>query len=151
MRKGLKALACLLMGMSTVVVSVCPAQAQNKPDPKVVKDCEAVNETYDRATYYLYLQAPLSKNRDLAGVEIGNKQLDMSSILIDCAQIDMKTWKSMKNDYVSVIKSANVELRKIITKYKFLPMINLTCVKNGEIKKIESTNPKCPKGYKKLY
>jgi hypothetical protein len=78
---------------------VSPAHSQNKPDPKVIKDCETVNATYDRATYYLYLQAPLSKNRDLARVEIGNKQLDMSSILIDCGQVDMKTWKSMKNEY----------------------------------------------------
>jgi len=73
MRKGLKALACFLIGISMAVVSVSPAQAQNKPDPKVMKDCEAVNATYDSATYYLYLQAPLSKNRDLARVEISNK------------------------------------------------------------------------------
>ena len=139
------------MGACLVIVSVSPANAQNKPDPKVMKDCEAVNEKYDTASYYLFLNAPLSKNRDLARVEIDDKQLNMPSILIDCDKIDMKTWKSMKNDYVSVIKNANAELRKIITKYKFLPMINLTCVKNGKITKIESTNPKCPKGYKKLY
>ena len=151
MRKSLKALACLLMGASLVVVSGSPAQAQTKADPKVMKDCEAVNEKYDTASYYLFLQAPLSKNRDLARVEIATKQLDMSSVLIDCDKIDMKTWKSMKNDYVSVIKSANAELRKIITKYELSPMISLTCAKNGKITKIESTNPKCPKGYKKLY
>ncbi len=151
MRKGLKALACFLIGISMAVVSVSPAQAQNKPDPKVMKDCEAVNATYDSATYFLYRQAPLSKNRDLARVEISNKQLDMTSVLIDCEQIDMKTWKSMKNDYISAIKSANAELKRIITKYKFLPTVNLTCIKNGKITKVESTNPKCPKGYKELY
>jgi hypothetical protein len=151
MRKGLKELACFLIGISMAVVSVSPAQAQNKPDPKVMKDCEAVNATYDSATYYLYLQAPLSKNRDLARVEISNKQLDMASVLIECGKIDVKTWKSMKNDYVSAIKSTNTELKKIIRKYKFLPTVRLTCMKNGKITKIESTNPKCPKGYKELY
>lgn len=151
MRKGLEVLARLLMGASLVVVSVSPAHAQNKPDPKVMKDCEAVNETFDNASFFLYLDAPLSKNRDLARLEIGKKELAPSQVLIDCDKIDMKTWKAMKNDYVSVIKNANAELRKIIDKYKLLPMINLTCVKNGKITKIESTNPKCPKGYKKLY
>ena len=151
MSKRLQALACLLMGASIVAIPVSPAQAQNKPDPKVMKDCEAVNATYDSATYFLYRQAPLSKNRDLARVEISNKQLDMTSVLIDCEQIDMKTWKSMKNDYVSAIKSANAELKRIITKYKFLPIVNLTCIKNGKITKVESTSPKCPKGFKELY
>ena len=151
MRKGLKALACLLMGISLVAMSVNLAHAQTKTDPKVWKDCEAVNGTFDSATYFLYLKAPLSKNRDLARVEISDKGLDMSSILIDCDKIDSKAWKSMKNDYIAVIKSANTELKKIITKYKFLPTVKLTCVKNGKITKIESTNPKCPKGYKELY
>lgn len=151
MRKGLKALACLLLGVSISALSVSPAQAQNKPDPKVLKDCEAVNATYDSATYYLYLHAPLSKNRDLARYEISDKQLDMTSVLIDCEKIDMKTWKSMKNDYVTAIKNANIELKKIIAKNKLSPTVNLTCIKNGKITKIESTNPKCPNGYKELY
>jgi len=75
----------------------------------------------------------------------------MASVLIECGKIDVKTWKSMKNDYVSAIKSTNTELKKIIRKYKFLPTVRLTCMKNGKITKIESTNPKCPKGYKELY
>ena len=151
MRKGLKALVCLLVGASLMVVSVSPAHAQNKPDPKVMKDCEAVNETYDNASFMLYLQMPLSHNRDAVGQEFANQKLDPSSVLIECDKIDMKSWKSMKKDYILAIKSANLAMKKIVTKYKISPLINLTCVKNGKITKIESTNPKCPKGYKKLY
>ena len=151
MRKGPKALAFLLMGISIVLVSVSPAQAQNKPDPKVMKDCEAVNATYDNDSFSLYLHMPLSPNRDAAGREFSNQKLDPSSVLIDCDKIDMNAWKSMKKDYVSAIKSANKAMKKIVNKYKLAPMVNLTCVKNGKIAKIESTNPKCPKGYKELY
>ena len=139
------------MGLSIVVVSVSPAQAQNKPDPKVMKDCEAVNETFDNTSFFLSFNAPLSKNRDLATQEIGKKQLTPSQVLIDCDKIDMKTWKAMKKDYISAIKSANAELKRIVTQNKLLPTVNLTCIKNGKITKIESTNPKCPKGYKELY
>ena len=151
MRKSLNVLACLSMVIPIVVVSASPAQAQNKPDQKVMKECEAVNETYDSASYFLYLKAPLSKNRDLARVEISDKQLNMSSVLIDCGKLDMKTWKSMKNDYIAVIKNSNAELRKIVKKYNFLPMVTLTCVRKGKITNIESTNPQCPKGFKELY
>ena len=150
-KKGLKALAGPLTALALVAISVSPALAQTKPDPKVMKDCEAVNESFDNASFFLYLDAPLSKNRDLATQEIGKKQLTPSQVLIDCDKIDMKTWKSMKSDYIAVIKSANMELKKIITKYKLLPTVKLTCVKNGQITKFESTNPKCPKGYKELY
>ena len=45
-----------------VAFSVSPAQAQTKPGPKVMKDCEVVNATYDSVRYFLYRQAPLSKN-----------------------------------------------------------------------------------------
>ncbi len=151
MRKSLKALASILTVLSIVVISANPAQAQNKPDPKVMKDCEAVNETFDNASFFLYLKAPLSKNRDLARVEIDKKQVAPSQILIDCDKIDIKTWKAMKQDYVSAIKSANTEWKRIVSKYKLLPIVTLTCIKNGKITKIESTNPKCPKGYKELY
>ena len=151
MRKSIKVITSILMGLSIVVVSVSPAQAQNKPDPKVMKDCEAVNETFDNTSFFLYLNAPLSKNRDLATQEIGKKQLTPSQVLIDCDKIDMKTWKAMKKDYISAIKSANAELKRIVTQNKLLPTVNLTCIKNGKITKIESTNPKCPKGYKELY
>ena len=151
MKKGPKALTGPLMALALLAISVSPALAQTKPDLKVMKDCEAVNETYDSASYFLYLKAPLSRNRDLARVEIADKQIDMSSVLVDCDKLDMKTWKSMKNDYIAVIKRANMELKKIISKYKLLPTVKLTCVKNGKITKFESTNPKCPKGYKELY
>ena len=50
------------MKISMAAVSVSPAEAQTKPDPKVVKGCEAVNATYDSATYFLYRKAPLCKN-----------------------------------------------------------------------------------------
>lgn len=151
MRKSLKALASILTGLSIAFVSVSPAQAQNKPDPKVMRDCEAVNETFDNASFFLYLKAPLSKNRDSARLEIDKKQIAPSQILIDCDKIDMKTWKAMKKDYISAIKSANAELKRIVTQNKLLPTVNLTCIKNGKITKIESINPKCPKGYKELY
>ena len=151
MRKSIKVITSILMGLSIVVVSVSPAQAQNKPDPKVMKDCEAVNETFDNTSFFLSFNAPLSKNRDLATQEIGKKQLTPSQVLIDCDKIDMKTWKAMKKDYISAIKSANAELKRIVTQNKLLPTVNLTCIKNGKITKIESTNPKCPKGYKELY
>jgi len=151
MRQDLKAFVCLLVGMSMAVVSVSAAQAQNKPDPKVMKDCEAVNETFDYPSFFLYMKAPLSKNRDLARVEIDQEQLAPSQILIDCGKIDFKTWKAMKQGYISEIKSANAGWKRIVTKYKLLPTVTLTCGKNGKIAKIESTSPKCPKGYKELY
>ena len=151
MRKVPKGSVCLLIGISIVVASVSTAQAQNKSDPKVMKDCEAVNETYDNASFFLYLDAPLSRNRDLARVEIDKEQLTPGQVLIDCDKIDMKTWKAMKKDYISAIKSANTELKSIVTKYKFLPTVTLTCEKKGKITKVESTSPKCPKGYKELY
>ena len=151
MRKVPKGYICLLIGISIVIVSVSTAQAQNKSDLKVMKDCEAINETYDNASFFLYLKAPLSKNRDLARVEIDKEQLTPGQVLIDCDKIDMKTWKAMKKDYISAIKSANAELKRIVTQNKLLPTVNLTCIKNGKITKIESTNPKCPKGYKELY
>jgi hypothetical protein len=151
MRKGLKALAFLLIGTSVVVVPLSAAQAQNKPDPKVLKDCEAVNETFDNASYFIYLKAPLSKNRDLARQEIEKKQVTPSLVLIDCGRIDLKTWKAMKRDYISAIKSANNELKRIVTQNKLLPTVSLTCIKNGKITKVVTTNPKCPKGYKELY
>jgi hypothetical protein len=151
MKKYLELLAILLMGISMVATPLNPAHGQDRPDPKVWKDCEAVNQTYDSSTYYLYLKAPMSENRDLARVEISNKQLDMSSVLVDCERLDMKTWKSMKNDYISAIKSANLELRKIVARNNLLPIVKLTCIKNGKIAKIESINPKCPQGYKELY
>ena len=137
--------------VSLSLTSALPAQAQNKPDPKVLKECESVNKGYDMASFWLWKSAPVSKNRDLAMAEIEKKGLGPGVLLIDCNKIDSKAWKSMKNDYIAVIKSANAELTKIITKYKFLPTVKLTCVKNGKITKIESTDPKCPKGYKKLY
>lgn len=139
------------MAISILGTSLSSAHAQNKPDPKVIKDCEAVNETYDSATYFQYLKAPLSKNRDQARLEIDKKQLQMSSILVDCGELDMKTWQSMKNDYLKVIKNANSELKKIVDKYKLAPLVNLTCVKNGKLVKLQEVNPKCPKGYKELY
>jgi hypothetical protein len=151
MRKVPKGFVCLLIGISIVDVSVSTAQAQNKPDSKVMKDCEAVNETFDNASFSLYLIAPLSKNRDLARVEIGEKQLTPAQVLIDCGKIDMKTWKDMKQDYISAIKNANTGLKRIVAKYKLLPIVTLTCEKKGKITKVESTNPKCPKGYKELY
>ena len=111
MRKVPKGFICLLIGISIVIVSVSTAQAQNKSDLKVMKDCEAINETYDNASFFLYLKAPLSKNRDLARVEIDKEQLTPGQVLIDCDKIDMKTWKAMKKDYISAIKSANTELK----------------------------------------
>ena len=137
--------------ISLSLTTALPAQAQNKPDPKVLKECESVNKGYDMASFWLWKSAPVSKNRDLAMGEIEKKGLGPGVLLIDCNKIDPKAWKSMKNDYSGIIKSANAELKKIITKYKFLPTVKLTCVKNGKITKIESTNPKCPKGYKELY
>lgn len=151
MSNYLKIIVSTLLGMSTVFFSVSPTQAQNKPDAKVLKDCEEINQTYDYASYSLYMKAPLSRNRDLARQEIEKKLVAPSAVLIDCGKIDQKTWKMMKNDYISEIILANAELKRIVTQYKLLPLVNLTCLKNGKIKKIQSTNPKCPKGYKELY
>jgi hypothetical protein len=139
----------LVITLSTVPLNA--AYSKNKPDPKVIKDCEIVNESFDNKSYFLFLSAPLSKNRDLARLEIDKKELAPSLVLIECDKVDMKTWMSIKSDYISVIKKANIELKKIVSKYKFLPMITLTCVKNGKITKVESTNPKCPTGFKELY
>ena len=50
-----------------------------------------------------------------------------------------------------VIKKANLELKRIVKKYKLSKTIILTCMKNGQIKNVESTSPTCPKGFKELY
>jgi hypothetical protein len=58
MKKCLGSLAILLMGILIVAMPLNPVYDQTRPDPKVWKDCEAVNHTYDSSTYYLYLKAP---------------------------------------------------------------------------------------------
>lgn len=151
MNNYLKIFVSILLGISTLYFSVIPTQAQNRPDAKVMKECEEINQIYDYASYSLYMKAPLSRNRDLARQEIEKKLVAPSAVLIDCGKIDQKTWTMMKYDYISEIKSANADLKRIVTQYKLLPLVNLTCLKNGKIKKVQSTSPKCPKGYKELY
>ena len=148
MRKGLKALACLLMGISIVAASVSPAQAQEKIDRKVEKDCEAVRNTYDYVSAGLITGMPYNPEATKEMVDVNAT----TQILIkNCEKLDAKTWKSIKQDHIKVIKKANLELKRIVKKYKLSKTIVLTCMKNGQIKTVESINPACPKGFKELY
>ena len=151
MKKSLKALLSLFIGLSIVTMSVGPAHAQNKPDQKVVKECEAINETYDGISYGLIIGLPLDKkNRDIAQREVYEGKAS-PEILIECGALDSKTWKSIKADYSKVVKSANNTIKMIIEKYNLIPDKTITCMKSGLKKEVTSSNPKCPKGYKKLY
>lgn len=137
--------------VSLSLTSALPAHAENKPDPKVAKECEAINETYDGMAYGLILRLPLgAKNRDIAQREV-NEGKASPDILLECGALDSKTWKSIKNDYSKVVKSANITIKMIIKKYNLIPDKTITCMKNGLKKEVTSTNPKCPRGYKKLY
>jgi hypothetical protein len=42
-------------------------------------------------------------------------------------------------------------MQKIVAKYFKVVEKEITCIKNGEIKKISAVKPVCPKDYKKLY
>jgi len=151
MKQGLKALISLLIGLSIVTMSVVPTYAQNKPDPKVVKECEAINETYDSISYSLIRGLPLDKkNRDIAQKEVYEGKAS-PDILLDCGALNSKTWKSIKNDYSKVVNSANATIKMIIKKYNLVPDKTITCMKSGLKKEVTSSNPKCPPGYKKLY
>ena len=151
MRKSLKALASILTVLSIVVISANPAQAQNKPDPKVVKECEAINNTYDYLNHSLIIGLPLDvPNRDKARKELNDLNASYD-IILECGAISYKSWQGIKNDYAKVIKAANKTMKAIILKYKLKQEITITCIKNGLKKDVTSLEPKCPKGYKKLY
>ena len=149
MRKGLKALACLLMGISIVAMSVSPAQAKEKIDRKVEKDCEAVRNTYDYESAGLISNLPFDP--DGAVKEMVDANATTQILIKNCEKLDAKTWKSIKEDHIKVIKKANLELKRIVKKYKLSKIIVLTCMKNGQIKTVESVSPTCPKGFKELY
>ena len=151
MKKEAKRLVGFVIGLSIVTTSFSAAHAQNKPDPKVVKACEAINETYDGISYGLIIGLPLDKkNRDIAQKEVYEGKAS-PEILIECGALDSKTWKSIKADYSKVVKSANKTILAIIKKYNLVPDKTITCMKSGVKEEVTSSSPKCPKGYKKLY
>ena len=96
-----------------------------------------------------YLNRPLSPERDAARVEID--KLKARPELINCNKLDLRTWNSIKSDYIKTINQANLNMQKIVAKYFKEIESEITCIKNGEIKKISAVKPICPKGYKKLY
>jgi hypothetical protein len=151
MRKGLKALASILMGISIMVISVGPASAQEKIDTKVQKDCEALRDTYDEKSYMLILEMPLGKDRNIAFQELKEANALTGILIQRCDLLNAKSWKSIKSDYSKTIAKANQELKRIVIKYKLQKSINLTCIKNGVLKEVRSLDPKCPKGFKALY
>lgn len=140
----------LTMLMTSFLLSI-PSHSVPKADPKIVKECDNINATFDRDTFWLMKSAPLSKNRDLAMQEIVKNDLDPSAILIDCELIDRKSWITIKKDYQKVIQATNTKLRKIAIKYNFEALTSITCMKNGKKRIVEAINPKCPFGYKKIY
>ncbi len=151
MRKARRVPTLFLIGISVVAMSATPAFAQNKPDPKVVKECEAINNTYDYLNHSLIIGLPLDvPNRDKAQKELNNLNAS-HDIILDCGAISYKSWQGIKNDYAKVIKAANKTMKAIILKYKLKQEITITCIKNGLKKDVTSLEPKCPKGYKKLY
>ena len=147
MRKGLKALAGLLMGMYLVAVSVSPSYAQKKPDLKVIKDCESIRDTYDFDSAGLIAGIPFNPE--------ANNEMNMSKaapdiLIYHCELIDPKSWKSIRSDYLLSIKKANIELRRIVKKYNLGKQSSIICMKNGLVKEIKSLNSKCPTGFKKI-
>jgi len=70
---------------------------------------------------------------------------------LDCNKLDITTWNSIKSDYKKKIDQANANMQKIVKKYFKVVEKEITCIKNGEIKKISAVKPVCPKDYKKLY
>lgn len=151
MRKGLKALAYLLLAISLFGTQVTLASAQEKIDLKVQKDCENVTNSYDEKTYMLILEMPLSKERNQAFLEMEKAKASPGILIRRCDLLNAKSWKSIKSDYSKTIVKANQELKKIVIKYNLQKTINLTCMKKGELKEISGVAPICPKGYKELY
>ena len=151
MRKALKMLKLFLIGTSVLALSATPAFAQNKLDPRVVKECEAINNTYEYLNHSLIIGLPLDvPNRDKAQKELNDLNAS-HDIILECGAISYKSWQSIKNDYAKVVKAANKSMKTIILKYKLRQEITITCIKGGLKKDITSLDPKCPKGYKKLY
>jgi hypothetical protein len=151
MRNKLKPLKFFLVGVSVLAVSATSAFAQNKPDPKVVKECEAINNTYDYLNHSLIIGLPLDvPNRDKAQKELNDLNAS-HDIILECGDISYKSWKGIKEDYEKVVKTANKTMKAIILKYKLQQKITITCIKSGLKKDVTSVDPKCPKGYKKLY
>ena len=151
MRKALKLLKLFLIGISVVALSATPAFAQNKLDPKVVKECEVINNTYEYLNHSLIIGLPLDvPNRDKAQKELNDLNASRD-IILDCGAINYKSWQGIKNDYAKVIKAANKTMKVIILRYKLRQEITITCIKSGLKKDVTSLDPKCPKDYKKLY
>ena len=152
MRKGLKALACLLMGVSIVAVSVSPAQAQTKADLKAIKECDAVTKKYSNKTYDAVNALIRSLDQELQSQAQMEITYEISpKIKIDCKKINQKSWKFVKSDYQKAIENAAKELKRIQLKYKESKLINLICIKDGVNQKITGLNPKCPDGFTELY
>jgi hypothetical protein len=146
-----KTLAYLLMGILMAVLSLFPANAQEKIDLKVQKDCEAIRELYDQKSFSLILEMPQSNDRNAAFKELEKGNASPGILIQRCDLLNAKSWKSIKSDYSKTITKANKELKRIVIKYKLQKSINLTCMKNGVLKEISGIDPKCPKGFKELY
>lgn len=152
MRKSLKALACILMGISIVAVSVSPAQAQTKADMKAIKDCNLVSKKYSTKTYDSVGRLISSLDPELRSQAYMEMTYEITpKILIDCKKLNQKSWKLIKSDYQKAIENAGKELKRIQLKYKDSKQINLICIKDGVNQKITGINPKCPDGFTELY
>lgn len=140
------------MGISILAVSVSNAQAQEKIDRKVEKDCEAARDKYDYESLNLISGGPnLTKNILEAQKEMIEKKASSEILIMRCDLLNASKWKAIKSDYLKNIDRANRELKRIVIKYKLQKTIYLTCMKKGELKEISGVAPECPKGFKELY
>jgi hypothetical protein len=147
MTKGRIVKPSWLLVCLSIFLLAWPNSAYAKPDPQVLKECLAVK--LDQKSFMTYLNRPLSPERDAARLEID--KLNARPELLNCNKLDLKTWKSIKSDYIKTINQANLNMQKIVAKYFKEIETEITCIKNGQIKKVIAVKPTCPSGYKKLY
>ena len=119
--------------------------AATKPiDEKVAKECRAIR--IDNASFMKIISQPLGAEKDAAYVSMGEKPE-----YVNCAKLTRKSWNEIKTGYTKSIADYNAILAKIVKELAKKAPTQITCQKNGVIKKIEAKNPKCPSGFKKLY
>ncbi len=136
----------LLLVISVLLGSSCQNSfAATKPiDEKVAKECRAIR--IDDTSFYKIISQPLGPERDAANKSMGEKPE-----YVNCAKLTRKSWNEIKSGYTKSITDYNAILIKIVKELARNAPTQITCQKNGVIKKIEAKNPKCPSGFKKLY
>ena len=136
----LSLLISVLLGFSSI-----NSFAATKPiDEKVAKECRAIR--IDDVSFYKIISQPLGAEKDAAYVSMGEKPE-----YVNCAKLTRKSWNEIKSGYTKSITDYNAKLAKIVKEFAKNAPTQITCQKNGVIKKIEAKNPKCPTGFKKLY